>query len=137
MASSPDVILDMPAARAKLGPGMTVVAVDGKAFSPDVLRDAASAARSSKLPIQLLVSNEGALIIYPIDYHGGEQYPHLVRDGTKPDALSQITTDPETVWIEDQRFTMPGCGAPQLANRTATVPGFRPRPAQTSAVTGG
>lgn len=85
-----DVIPDMPAARAKLGPGMTVVAVDGKAFSPDVLRDAASAARRSKQPIQLLVNNEGALTTYPIDYHGGEQYPHLVRDGTKPDALSQI-----------------------------------------------
>jgi predicted metalloprotease with PDZ domain len=84
-----DVIPGMPAAEAKLGPGMTVVAIDGKAFSPDVLRDAVSAAKTSKEPIQLLVNNEGALINYPINYHGGERYPHLVRNGAKPDLLSQ------------------------------------------------
>ncbi len=90
-----DVIPGMPAADATLGPGMTVVAVDGKAFSPDALRDAVSAAKTSKGPIQLLVNNEGALINYPIDYHGGERYPHLVRDGAKPDLLSQ-TIAPRT-----------------------------------------
>jgi hypothetical protein len=79
----------MPAAETKLGPGMTVVAVDGKGFSPDVLRDAVSVIKTSKEPIQLLVNNEGTLKNYPIDYHGGEQYPHLVRDGAKPDLLSQ------------------------------------------------
>jgi predicted metalloprotease with PDZ domain len=85
-----DVIPGTPAAQADLGPGMTVVAVDGNGFSPDILRDAVSTARTSNKPIQLLVNNEGALITYPIAYHGGQQYPHLVRDGTKPDSLSQI-----------------------------------------------
>ena len=84
-----DVVPGMPAAEARLGPGMTVVAVDGKAFSPDVLRDAVSAAKTSTKPIHLLVNNEDALIDYPIDYHDGERYPHLVRDSTKPDLLSQ------------------------------------------------
>ncbi|MGH3845100.1 MAG: M61 family metallopeptidase [Pseudonocardiaceae bacterium] len=84
-----DVIPGMPADEAKLGPGMTVVAIDGKKFSPDALRDAVSAAKTSNKPIQLLVNNEDALISYPLDYHGGEQYPHLVRDNTKPDVLSQ------------------------------------------------
>jgi predicted metalloprotease with PDZ domain len=84
-----DVIPGMPAARANLGPGMTVVAVDGNGFSPDILRDAVSMARTSTEPTQLLVNNEGALITYPIDYHGGARYPHLVRDGSKPDSFSQ------------------------------------------------
>jgi len=84
-----DVIPGMPAARAHLGPGMTVVAVNGNGFSTDILRDAVSAARTSTQPIQLLVNNEGALITYPVDYHGGQQYPHLVRDSAKPDSLSQ------------------------------------------------
>ncbi|HKR52044.1 MAG TPA: hypothetical protein VJT72_21185 [Pseudonocardiaceae bacterium] len=84
-----DVVPGMPAAEARLGPGMTVVAVDGKAFSPDVLRDAVSAAKTSTKPIHLLVNNEDTLIDYPIDYHDGERYPHLVRDSTKPDLLSQ------------------------------------------------
>ena len=86
-----DVVPGMPAAEANLGPGMTVVAVNGKQFSPDALRDAVTAARTNKGPIQVLVNNEGALINYPIDYHGGEQYPHLVRDAAKPDLLSQTT----------------------------------------------
>ncbi|HXT43345.1 MAG TPA: hypothetical protein VN748_04400 [Pseudonocardiaceae bacterium] len=85
-----DVIPGTPAAQADLGPGMTVVAVDGNGFSPDILRDAVSTARTSNKPMQLLVNNEGALITYPIAYHGGQQYPHLVRDGAKPDSLSQI-----------------------------------------------
>ena len=84
-----DVIPGMPAAEAKLGPGMTVAAVDGKTFSPDALRDAVSAAKTSKKPIQLFVNNEGTLVNYPINYHGGERYPHLVHDSTKPDLLSQ------------------------------------------------
>ena len=36
-----------------------------------------------------LVNNEGALINYSLDYRGGEQYPHLVRDNAKPDLLDQ------------------------------------------------
>jgi hypothetical protein len=47
------------------------------------------AAATSRAPIQLLVKNEGALRNYAVDYHGGEQYPHLVRDSAKPDLLSQ------------------------------------------------
>jgi predicted metalloprotease with PDZ domain len=84
-----DVIPGMPAAEAKLGPGMTVVAIDGKAFSPDVLRDALKASKTRKAPVNLLVNNEGTLINYPLDYHGGEKYPHLTRDAAKPDLLSQ------------------------------------------------
>lgn len=87
-----DVIPGMPAAAAKLGPGMTVVAVDGTAFSSDTLRAAVSAATTSKKPIHLLVNNEGALLTYPIDYHGGERYPHLVPDSAKPDLLSHTIT---------------------------------------------
>ena len=87
-----DVIPETPAAAAKLGPGMTVVAVDGTAFSSEALRAAVSATKTSTKPIQLLVNNEGTLITYPIDYHGGELYPHLVREDANPDLLSQTIT---------------------------------------------
>jgi predicted metalloprotease with PDZ domain len=85
-----DVLRGTPAYEARLGPGMTVVAVDGKAFSPDVLRDAVSAAKTRKTPITLLVNNEGTMQTFALDYHGGEQYPNLVRDNAKPDLLGQI-----------------------------------------------
>jgi predicted metalloprotease with PDZ domain len=84
-----DVIPGTPAADAKLGPGMTIATVEGKEFSLDALRAAMSAATTRQAPIQLVVNNEGTLINSPIDYHGGEQYPHLVRDGTTPDVLGQ------------------------------------------------
>jgi predicted metalloprotease with PDZ domain len=87
-----DVIPATPAATAGLGPGMTVVAVDGKAYTPAVLRDAVTSARTRKTPIQLLVNNEGALQTFSLDYHGGQQYPHLTRDNSKPDLLTQTIT---------------------------------------------
>jgi predicted metalloprotease with PDZ domain len=84
-----DVLPETAAASAGLGPGMTVVAVDGKAYTPDVLRDSVAAAKSRKEPIQLLVNNEGALKTYALEYHGGERYPHLTRDAAQPDLLTE------------------------------------------------
>jgi predicted metalloprotease with PDZ domain len=84
-----DVIEGTPASAAKLGPGMTVVAVDGKAYTPAVLRDAVTAAKTRKAPIQLLVNNEGTMQTFALVYHGGQQYPHLTRNNAKPDVLSQ------------------------------------------------
>jgi predicted metalloprotease with PDZ domain len=86
-----DAIAGMPAAEAGLGPGMTVVGVDGRAFSPDVLRQAVSAAR----PFHLLADNGGAIIDVTLENHGGERYPHLVQDRDEPDRLSD-TIAPRT-----------------------------------------
>jgi predicted metalloprotease with PDZ domain len=91
-----DTIEGMPAAKAGLGPGMQVIAVNGRQFgqdppvSPQVLRDALHAAMGSKEPIEFLIENAEYYKTYKIDYHGGEKYPHLVRDESKPDVLSDI-----------------------------------------------
>jgi hypothetical protein len=69
---------------------MKVVAVNGRHFSADVLSDALKAAKTSADPIELLVENTEYYKTYKLDYHGGEQYPHLVRDESKPDVLSEI-----------------------------------------------
>jgi predicted metalloprotease with PDZ domain len=87
-----DVLPGTAADKAGLGPGMTVVAADGRAYTPDVLRDAVTAAKSRATPIQLLVNNEGALQTYGLDYHGGQRYPRLARDASKPDLLTQTIT---------------------------------------------
>lgn len=84
-----DVLPGTPAAAAGLGPGMTVVAVDGRAYTPDVLRESVAAAKTRRTPVQLLVNNEGAVRAYALDYHGGERYPRLTRDAAKPDLLGQ------------------------------------------------
>jgi len=36
------------------------------------------------------VENTGYYKTYKLDYHGGERYPHLVRDESKPDLLTEI-----------------------------------------------
>jgi predicted metalloprotease with PDZ domain len=82
-----DTIEGMPAAKAGIGPGMKVVAVNGRRFSADVLHDTLKATSS---PLALLVENTEYFKTYNIDYHGGEKYSHLVRDESKPDVLSQI-----------------------------------------------
>jgi predicted metalloprotease with PDZ domain len=85
-----DTIEGMPAALAGIGPGMKLIAVNGRQYSPDVLRDALKAGKSGATPLELLVENTEYYKTYKIDYHGGERYPHLMRDESKPDLLTEI-----------------------------------------------
>jgi len=85
-----DTIEGMVAAKAGMGPGMKIVAVNGRRFSPDVWRDAIRAAKASPSPIELIVENTDYFRVVKLDYHGGEKYPHLVRDESKPDLLTEI-----------------------------------------------
>ncbi len=85
-----DTIEGMPAALAGIGPGMKLVAVNSRRYTPEVLRDALKASKSGTAPLELLVENTDYFKTYKIDYHGGERYPHLVRDDSKPDLLTEI-----------------------------------------------
>ncbi len=85
-----DTIEGEIAAKAGIGPGMRVVAVNGRKFSPEILRDAIKSAKTGSAPIELLVENADYYKTYKLDYHGGEMYPHLVRDASKPDLLTDI-----------------------------------------------
>jgi predicted metalloprotease with PDZ domain len=85
-----DTIEGMPAATAGIGPAMKVVAVNGRRFTADVLRDALKAGKTNSQPLELLVENTDYYKTYKLDYHAGEKYPHLVRDDSKPDLLSEI-----------------------------------------------
>ncbi|WCE04211.1 peptidase M61 [Pseudoxanthomonas sp. JBR18] len=85
-----DVLWDSPAFQAGIAPEMTIVAVNGQSFSPDVIKDAVTAAKTDKAAIELLVKNLDQYTTYKLDYHGGLQYPSLERlPGTK-DTLSQL-----------------------------------------------
>jgi predicted metalloprotease with PDZ domain len=85
-----DTTEDEVAAKAGIGPGMKVIAVNGHRFSPEVLRDAIRSAKNTRDTVDLLVENTDYFKTYKLDYHGGEKYPHLVRDESKPDLLSEI-----------------------------------------------
>jgi predicted metalloprotease with PDZ domain len=79
-----------PAFKAGVSTGATLVAVNGQTYSTDVLKDAIAAAKGSKAPIQLLLQYQGSYRTIAVDYHGGLQYPHLVRVEGTPDYLSEI-----------------------------------------------
>jgi predicted metalloprotease with PDZ domain len=85
-----DVLWNSPAFKAGLAPSMTIVAVNGKDFSAQVIKDAITAAKDDKAPIKLLVKDFNAYRTISVDYHGGLQYPSLVRIKGKPDYLSQV-----------------------------------------------
>jgi predicted metalloprotease with PDZ domain len=85
-----DTIEGMDAARAGIGPEMKIVAVNGRRFSFQVFRDALSAGKNSSQPLQLLIENTDYFRTFNLDYHGGEKYPHLTRDESKPDVLTDI-----------------------------------------------
>ena len=86
-----DVVHGGPAYNAGIGPGMKIVAVNGAQFGPDVLRGAIDSAKTATQPIQLIVSNGAQFQAMSLDYHGGLQYPHVVRDASRPDYLGEIT----------------------------------------------
>ncbi len=69
---------------------MKVVAVNGRSYSADELRDALKAAKAAGVKVELLVENTGVLRTYPLDYHGGLRYPHLECIDGVPDLLSEI-----------------------------------------------
>jgi predicted metalloprotease with PDZ domain len=85
-----DTTEGMAAARAGIGPGMTVVAVNGQRFSAEVLRDALKLGRSASEPLELLIENTDYYKDYGLDYHSGERFPHLVRVEAESDLLSDI-----------------------------------------------
>jgi predicted metalloprotease with PDZ domain len=84
----PDVVPESPAAAAGVGPGMRLVAVNGRRWNSAVLRDAIK--RSTSRAVELLVENGEFLKTYRLDYAGPERYPHLERDNARPDLLSSI-----------------------------------------------
>ena len=85
-----DTVEGMPAAKAGIGPGMKIAAVNGRRFSADVLSDELRAGKNTSDPLELLIENTEYFKTFKIDYHGGEKYAHLVRDESNPDVLSDI-----------------------------------------------
>jgi predicted metalloprotease with PDZ domain len=85
-----DVMLGSPAAEAGVPPSSNLIAVNGREFDPKRLRRALADAKQSTDPIELLIRQGEMYKTYRVDYHGGDRYPHLVRNDASPDVLSDI-----------------------------------------------
>ena len=85
-----DVIVGSPAYQAGLGSGMKLRAVNGRKWTPAVLRAALKSATSHGQPVDLLVENAQFFQTYSVFYHDGDRNPHLERVSAQPDLLDEI-----------------------------------------------
>ena len=84
------VVWDGPAFDQGITIGTTILAIDGRAYSDDAIRQAIGDAAKSKAPITLLLKQGDVFRTVQIAYHGGLRYPHLVKVGTGDGALDRL-----------------------------------------------
>jgi predicted metalloprotease with PDZ domain len=85
-----DVIVGSPAYQSGLGPGMKLIAVNGRKWSPPGLHAALKGVPGSDRSIELLVENAQFFKTYSVVYTDGEKNPHLERVSVQPDILGDI-----------------------------------------------
>jgi predicted metalloprotease with PDZ domain len=86
-----DVKMNGPAQKAGVTPTTRIIAVNGRRFNAQLLRETVAASGKSTAPLEIMVEDGEFYKTFRIDYHGGEKYPVLVRDERKADLLSAIT----------------------------------------------
>jgi predicted metalloprotease with PDZ domain len=85
-----DVLIGSPAYAAGLGPDMRIVAVNGRRYTDDLLRQGIRQTKGTGPPLELIVENSGFFKTVKIEYQGGEKYPHLVRQGNGRASLDDV-----------------------------------------------
>jgi len=71
-------------------PGMKVVAINDRAFTPDLVNDALKESKTGRQTIRFLTVNDDYYKEYSVTYEGGPKFPHLVRVEGKPDLLDDL-----------------------------------------------
>ena len=66
-----------PAFNAGAVKGAQVIAVNGKAYGGDTIKDAVTAAKTGTAPIALLIKRGDRYMTVTVDYHGGLRYPWI------------------------------------------------------------
>ena len=79
-----------PAFKAGFKVGVTVLAVNGDAYTGDRLKAAIVAAKGTTAPIQLTIKDGQRVRQIAVDYHDGPRYPRLERTGTGDAGLDRL-----------------------------------------------
>jgi predicted metalloprotease with PDZ domain len=85
-----DVRYAGPARKAGIAPSVKLIAVNGRQYTPTVLREAVAKTATDAKPIELLIKTGDYYETHRVEYTGGEKYPHLVRVEGREDLLSGI-----------------------------------------------
>ena len=84
------VIWNGAAFKAGLDVGDKVIAVGGRAYSGDVLKEAITAAKASRTPIKLTVTHEDSVREVSIAWYDGLRYPRLTKIGRTEGGLDRL-----------------------------------------------
>jgi predicted metalloprotease with PDZ domain len=84
-----DTVPDGAAAKAGLAPGMKLLAVNGRRFTPDGLKAAVAATKSGG-KLELLAESGDFFKTHALDYKLGARYPRLEKIEGKADILAEI-----------------------------------------------
>jgi predicted metalloprotease with PDZ domain len=85
-----DVVPGKAADKAGISAGMKLLAVNGRRWSAERLREAVAATKNGRGKLELLLENADFFHTFALDYADGEKYAHLERDTKKPDLLNEI-----------------------------------------------
>ena len=85
-----DVLPSSKAWAGGLTPGMTVVAVNGRRYSKEVLHDAILATKTAPATVKLLMESDEFFREVSVEVSGGERYPVLTRATGGDDVLGAI-----------------------------------------------
>jgi predicted metalloprotease with PDZ domain len=84
-----DVVPGMAGDRARLAPGLKVMGINNRLFTPRRLQDAlADSVADRKIELMLLEGDRFRTLV--LEYADGPRYLELVRDDSKPDLLADI-----------------------------------------------
>ncbi|GAC1413929.1 MAG: M61 family metallopeptidase [Candidatus Velthaea sp.] len=84
-----DVVAGTPAARAGLVPNMTVIAVDGRRYTPAGVTAAMERAAKTHTPIVFIVEDRQSFATLSLAYDGGQKLPELQRASGR-DLIAEI-----------------------------------------------
>jgi predicted metalloprotease with PDZ domain len=85
-----DTVEDRAAARAGIGPGMKLIAVNGRRFTAEVLDEALVTAHDSRKPMELLVENGDFYRTVSVPYFDGPRWPHITPLPGEKDVLAEV-----------------------------------------------
>jgi predicted metalloprotease with PDZ domain len=85
-----DVMPDSNAWKGGVAPGMNLIAVNGRRYTKDVLRDAIEATKASPSSVKLLLENDDFFREASVEVRGGARYPKLERKAEGDDVIGAI-----------------------------------------------
>jgi predicted metalloprotease with PDZ domain len=84
------VLWDSPAFNAGLTIGSEILAVNGRKFDGDAIKQAIRDAANGGASPQLLIHDGDVYRTVTLDWHGGQRYPHLEKTGKGPGTLDLL-----------------------------------------------